>query len=52
MLLNDKTGEIVNQEIGTCKRKLLVKIAEKFPEVVEKYNEVLEQQKKDAEAKR
>ena len=32
MLIDDKTGQECHPEIGTCKRRLLQKIAEVFPQ--------------------
>uniref|UniRef100_A0A7S3IH02 Uncharacterized protein n=1 Tax=Strombidium inclinatum TaxID=197538 RepID=A0A7S3IH02_9SPIT len=51
-LIDEKTGEPVNSEIGTNKRKLLEMMASKFPEAQVKYNEVLEGQKKVQEEKK
>ena len=52
MIINDKTGETVNNDIGTCKRKLLIRIAQKFPEAKEKYDTILTQQKETVEQRK
>mmetsp|Transcript_7104 Transcript_7104/g.11979 ORF Transcript_7104/g.11979 Transcript_7104/m.11979 type:complete len:85 (+) Transcript_7104:310-564(+) len=52
MLIDDLTEQPMSAELGTCKRKMLIKIANKFPEAQLKYDEILAQQKESAEKNR